>query len=89
MSEVQIEMPRYACNKTVWGLEIEMVEVIDSDCSGKLTFVDKRYKPKLVSGDYMTKHEPKPHGYYVVYKGGYESFSPGEVFEDGYQLINV
>ena len=37
-----------------------------------------------VGESYMSRHDPKDGGYYVVYKDGYESFSPAEAFELGY-----
>ena len=42
-----------------------------------------------VSKEYMEKHDPKYGGYYVLYKGGYESFSPAKAFEDGYKLEQI
>jgi len=45
---------------------------------------EKGYEPIPVTGTYISKHQPVAGGYYVVYKDGYESFSPAEAFEDGY-----
>jgi len=39
-----------------------------------------------VSAEYLAKHKPTSGGYYVVYKDGYESFSPAQAFEEGYTL---
>lgn len=84
---VVAEMPKYKCNKEVWALKIKDVNVVDSDNNGILSFDDDLYADIDVSKSYMTKHEPKAGGYYVVYKDGYESFSPADVFEDGYTLV--
>ena len=40
-----------------------------------------------VTKEFLDKHKPQPGGYYVVYKDGYQSYSPAEEFEDGYTLI--
>ena len=36
---------------------------------------------------YVSKHQPKVGGYYVVYEGGYKSWSPPDAFEGGYTKI--
>ena len=38
-------------------------------------------------GTWLDKHNPAVGGYYVVYKDGYESFSPAQAFEEGYARI--
>jgi hypothetical protein len=48
---------------------------------------DAGYAQFPVSREYMVKHNPQVGGYYVVYKGGYASYSPADAFEDGYSLI--
>ena len=87
---VQREMPRYRSHKEVWALKI--AEVIktngDDGPSVILRFEDEGYAPKEVTLIYVAKHDPKPGGYYVVYKGGYESWSPAEAFESGYTRID-
>ena len=45
------------------------------------------YAPFKVDHSYIRKHNPQIGGYYVVYEDGYKSFSPAEVFESGYTLI--
>ena len=36
----------------------------------------------------MKRHQPQVGGYYVVYApDGYASFSPADVFEEGYTLV--
>ena len=84
-----VQMPLYHCHKDVWALKI--VDVIDptqkgneSDGTRILTFAEKGYASKRVPQEYVRKHDPKPGGYYVVYKDGYASFSPADVFEEGY-----
>lgn len=45
---------------------------------------DNRYSSFVVSREYMRKHNPQPGGYWVRYEdGGYESWSPADVFERG------
>ena len=36
-----------------------------------------------VDSNYMRKHNPLVGGYYVLYKSGYESWSPADEFEEG------
>ena len=86
------EMPRYKCHKEVWALKIE--KVLDptlpgneTDGSRVLVPEDGNYAPFKVDHAYVRKHAPQPGGYYVVYKDGYESFSPAEAFEEGYARI--
>lgn len=38
--------------------------------------------------EYMQKHQPRAGGYFVVYKDGYESWSPAEAFEEGYTRVS-
>lgn len=42
-----------------------------------------------VTYDYFNKHKPFTGGYYVQYEDGYESFSPAEAFESGYDLLKM
>jgi hypothetical protein len=49
-----------------------------------ITPEEEGYAAFPVSRSYVVKHNPKVGGYYVVYKDGYESFSPADAFEDGY-----
>lgn len=48
---------------------------------------DTRYAPFAVDAYFYAKHRPEPGSYYVVYRDGYASVSPGPVFEDGYTRI--
>lgn len=87
------EMPKYECHKTVHALQIK--EVLDtsekgaeSDGGRTLVFVDTEFAVQRVTSEYVRKHSPQPGGYYVIYKDGYESFSPAEAFESGYTLID-
>ncbi len=41
----------------------------------------------IVNGNYMRKHNPLVDGYYVLYKSGYESWSPADEFEEGHSPI--
>jgi len=88
MSENMMEMPKYKCTKEVWGLKIKSVETFSSDGNCTLTFEDSHYSKKFMSSEYALKHKPYAGGYYVLYKGGYESFSPASDFEGGYERIN-
>jgi hypothetical protein len=103
-SMTQTPMPRYQCHKKVWALKIASVEIVrptieelQSILDGKgtievgaiITPADHGYGPFGVSSDYVSKHDPQPGGYYVVYDDGYKSFSPATAFEEGYTLIGA
>ena len=94
MSEVDREMPRYKCHKEVWALKIAKIESTHSitetgeSATGMMIFpADEGYAPFSVDEEYVTKHHPRPGGYYVVYADGYKSFSPAPAFEEGYTRI--
>lgn len=82
------ELPRYQSHKQVWALKISGV-LADSETPGAtLVPVEDGYAPFHVTAEYMSKHNPQPGGYYVVYEDGYCSFSPATAFENGYTKIN-
>jgi len=85
------ELPKYKSHKEVWALKIKSIvregENRESDGSAIITPEEKGYAPFRVEQDYLRKHNPKVGGYYVVYKDGYESYSPAEAFEEGNTLI--
>ena len=90
---VQREMPKYKCHKQVWALKIKEIRLDadeanedgrETDGSARIIPVEDGYGPVTVNHEYMRKHDPQVGGYYVVYKGGYASFSPAGAFEEGY-----
>lgn len=85
------QMPQYQCHKKVWALKIKSVINAPPDApegSMALEIEGNIFAPINVDAEYMERHKPKAGGYYVVYNGGYKSFSPAKEFEDGYTLIN-
>lgn len=88
---VGAQLPRYRSHKEVWALKIRDIDFnhpSTPDNTGALiTPEDTLYAPFPVSAAYVRKHEPKPGGYYVLYRDGYKSWSPASEFEDGYTLI--
>jgi len=96
MENAAMEMPKYRSHKEVWALKIKEI-VFDSDLakgvnretdgSATITPEEKGYALFKVDQAYVTKHRPKVGGYYVVYKDGYESWSPADAFEGGYTKI--
>ncbi len=90
------EMPRYKCHKEVWALKIKAIthnSVLaalsgnESDGSALIVPEDAGYQEFRVDANYIQKHKPQAGGYYVVYAGGYTSFSPAAAFEEGYTRI--
>lgn len=91
-----IEMPKYRSHKDVWALKIRDISDPtepgnESDGSRLLHFEEQGYGARRVSAEFVRKHLPLVHlhnhpyrgGYFVVYKDGYESFSPAQPFEEG------
>jgi len=75
------ELPKYGCHKVVGALKIREIRE-------RMIIPEERdFVPFEVSEAYLAKHQPQPGGYYVVYEGGYESFSPAAVFEAGYSKM--
>lgn len=97
MSEAR-QLPEYVCHKHVWALKIKAIEfhcptveelerILDGGeekPAATITPEESGYAPFSVSQDYVTRHEPRVGGYYVVYEDGYKSFSPAKAFEQGY-----
>ena len=79
-------MPKYKCHKEVHALKIKDIQGINQDPITNPIIVpeDEGFAPFQVEVEYLTKHKPVIGGYYVVYADGYKSFSPADVFEDGY-----
>lgn len=81
-----MKIPKYKCHKEVGGLKIKAIGYHE----GTIVLIpeNEQYEYIKVSSEYMEKHKPKIGGYYVRYEDGYESYSPSDVFEDGYTLID-
>lgn len=85
-----MNLPIYQSHKLVGAAKIDAVEVIESDGTGRLLLAaGDEVQVRVVTPEYMAKHEPKPGGYFVLYEDGYESFSPAEAFEAGYTPITA
>ena len=91
-----MEMPRYKSHKEVWALKIAHIafdrdkareEGRETTGGAVITPFEKGYGQFTVDGAYVSKHNPKVGGYYVVYKDGYKSWSPAKAFEEGYTPI--
>lgn len=89
MSDTQQEMPVYQSHKKVWALKIKDVYATNGDFI--LIPCDTSFAPFEVSADWISRYNPEDSdkGYYVVYKGGYASWSPSEAFEEGYTELNT
>lgn len=81
-----MELPKYKCHKEVRAAKISLVEIKESG-GAKLHLTPEGVGSIDVPPEYMIKHKPHINGYYVLYKDGYESFSPPQPFEHGYSLI--
>lgn len=79
------EMPKYQSIKKVSALK--MKELYVKDGIWKFTPEEEGYADIVLDSRYMEKHTPKIGGYYIVYKGGYKSWSPADAFEEGNKRI--
>ena len=87
--DAQAEMPKYKCHKEVWALKIAAIEFAE-DGTAIIAPQDVGFAHVTTVPDYKSKFEPNEKGdlgYYVVYKDGYQSWSPTDAFEDGYTRI--
>jgi len=88
---VAMVMPKYKCHKEVWALKIKDIvhEIVDAHTTRVfLVFEDERYARVEVMHKWLSEKYAETGGYYVVYKDGYSSFSPGDAFEAGYTHID-
>lgn len=85
----QREMPKYQCHKQVWAFKIKDILTSAEQGNRDITIVpaEDGYSPFVVSAEYVDKHKPQIGGYYVLYVGGYTSYSPAKEFLSGYSLI--
>ena len=81
MSETKRKMPVYRCHKLVHALHIASVDGL------VITPSEIGFAPFSVEHSFLAKHEPVAGGYFVVYAGGYTSYSPAEAFEQGYAPV--
>lgn len=73
-------VPEYKCTKKVNALKITKRDGFD-------IYVDGHGGPITVDRPMFARFIPEAGDYVVIYKGGYVSFSPRAVFEDGYERI--
>lgn len=83
------EMPRYQCHKKVWALKIAAIEFPSEGGVAIIAPSDAGFAAFPSGPDYRSKFKGDEHdlGYFVVYKDGYQSWSPTVAFEDGYTRI--
>lgn len=79
-------LPAYKSHKVVNACKI--LKMTKKAGGGKYIYpAEEGIEKFAVSNDYVKKHDPQPSGYYVIYEDGYESWSPAEAFEEGYELV--
>jgi hypothetical protein len=92
MIEIAQRLPEFQSHKIVRAALILAVALHDTG-TGTLTLQipsgeNPAHKVDIsVTSAYMQKHQPQVDGYYVLYQDGYESFSPAEAFEEGYNAV--
>lgn len=80
-------LPRYKCHKEVQAFKIREIKFAPEQDGGSAHLVSMDGGFFSVNAEYMKKHRPQIGGYFVLYQDGYQSFSPGDVFEDGYARV--
>lgn len=94
--DVREHLTLYQSHKVVRAAKITDVAVTfdtDGNFISAMLEVEKEAGPSpvfarfMVDSDYVQKHDPQVGGYYVRYEDGYESFSPAEAFEAGYDSL--
>lgn len=79
-------LPLFQCLKKVRAGKI--VSITNTN-KGTITFdlfigEDQPNVEQEVTPGYMAQHRPEVGGYFVKYSSGYESYSPGKEFDEGY-----
>ncbi|MER9217886.1 hypothetical protein NKI48_02975 [Mesorhizobium sp. M0644] len=82
------EMPCYQCHKKVSALKIASVILSAAGIVTKIIAIGHS-RPLAVPKDWHKRYAgtDDDKGYFVLYDGGYASWSPSKEFEDGYTLI--
>lgn len=85
--EVSAELPKYKCHKVVHALKIRAIE-LNEDKTATIE-PEENFTPFKTAVGFADrfKGSEEDNGYYVVYEGGYPSWSPSKAFEEGYTLI--
>lgn len=81
-------MPVYQAIKRVRAAKITQIDDRSVVAEDSLIAVDTGDVIQ-VPPRYIEKHEPQVGGYLVEYEGGYLSWSPAEVFEQGYRPVEA
>lgn len=72
-----------ACQRCHWEMEH------GPSLGAMITPDEEGFAPFRVDGRYLMKHNPEVGGYFVQYADGYQSFSPGAAFEEGYTRADL
>ena len=83
-----LNLPQYRCYKVVGAVEIMRLEELNMDGGMTLHPVNTDTKPFYITQEFIDRHKPQVGGYFVEYEDGYQSFSPANVFESGYDPIS-
>jgi len=90
-----LNIPYWRCHKVVQAFQIADVQPYGHDLKNdirwfQLTPNDPEMAGKyLVDEKYINRYAPTIGGYYVLYPDNYESYSPPEAFEDGYNRTDL
>jgi hypothetical protein len=77
-------MKTYKSYKTVRAAKIKNIVVL-SESQTKLELEDS--DAIIVDKSFMSRHSPYVGGYYILYRDGYQSYSPKDAFEGGYEEV--
>jgi hypothetical protein len=80
------ELPQWKSHKQVGALEI--AHVTDAHDGHRIvSFADATFGDMKCPENMFTRFEPGPGDFLVAYEDGYKSFSPRQVFLDGYKRL--
>jgi hypothetical protein len=78
------DLPRFQSIKQVRASQIKAVTIL-ADGGANLYLADPVIMQ--VTAEYMEKHKPEAGGFFVLYDGGYQSYSSAKPFKTGYVKI--
>jgi hypothetical protein len=80
--------PEWKCHKIVRAVKVESVMDHEPGC-GAYIVVEGSHPGFDVEEEFIERHNPKRGDWIVLYADGYVSVSPGNAFEEGYELFGV
>lgn len=89
------EMPCYRMRATMWS-EVHALKIvgvgemlaIGERQGARILMFEGDYTPITVGPGFVHDYNPMPGGYFIIRRGGGRAFSPAEIFERDYILVD-